>query len=64
MMTPVDGRLRQEAQAYRLRFACPHCVYFDPASRSCSEGYPTEEHERTDFDRDALLFCKLFEGAV
>jgi hypothetical protein len=60
--TPVDERLRQEAEQYRLRFACPDCVYFDVASGACSEGYPNHEHlDQSLADRRILVFCKSFE---
>jgi acetone carboxylase gamma subunit len=63
MKTMVDQRLRSEATRYRLRFACPDCAYFDFRVGSCAEGYPVEEHLRTDLERSDLLFCKLFEMA-
>jgi hypothetical protein len=61
MKTVVDERLVQEATAYRLRFACPHCAYFDAARETCSEGYPTDEHRDSGWNRSEVLFCKLFE---
>ena len=63
MRTRVDARLRQEAAHFRLQFACVHCAYFDDLTRTCSEGYPTEEHEADDLAGDEVIFCKLFEGA-
>ena len=62
MKTRVDERLRREAQQFCLRFACPHCVYFDAERDVCSEGYPTEEHRSERLDRREILFCKLFEA--
>lgn len=62
MITPVDDRLREEAERYRLRFACPHCVYFEPDGGTCSEGYPNQDHVDPDLaKRRVLVFCKSFE---
>jgi hypothetical protein len=62
MRTPVDERLRREAQLFDFRFSCHDCQHFDEEQKRCAEGYPTREHIRADFEREDLLFCKLFEG--
>ena len=64
MKTAVDERLRREVARYRLKFSCADCAYFDVGSHTCSEGYPTEEHARSDLAEPDLLFCKLFEVGV
>jgi len=56
--TPVDERLRQEAERFRLRFRCDDCVHFD--GRSCTHGYPTDDHRRT-LDDPFIVFCKELE---
>jgi hypothetical protein len=62
MKTLVDDRLRDEARAFALRFACEDCAHFEPANESCGNGYPTEPHARVDLSaRRHLEFCKEFE---
>jgi hypothetical protein len=62
VITPIDERLRAEAERYRFRFACPDCAYFEPHSRTCSEGYPNHEHIEPSLARRAsVVFCKSFE---
>lgn len=64
MKTAVDARLRAEAVAFELRYACEHCAHFDPASASCSQGFPNEEHRQRSLESTAsLTFCKSFELA-
>ncbi|HSC88811.1 MAG TPA: hypothetical protein VLC09_16125 [Polyangiaceae bacterium] len=63
MQTPIDPRLRREAERFHLRFACPDCVYYDDVGGRCSEGYPVKEHASRDLERDSVTFCKLFEVA-
>lgn len=62
--TRIDERLKSEIERYRLAYTCPSCVYFDPETEACSEGYPVEEHREGRLDQEDLLFCKLFEGGV
>ena len=62
MDTPVDTRLVEEAAKFRLRFACPDCVHFQPESRTCSNGYPAQPHLETELvPGSVLFFCKSFE---
>jgi len=62
METPVDARLIEEARTYRLRFACPDCVHFEPESQSCSNGYPSEPHRDASLVPNSIvMFCKSFE---
>jgi len=62
MESPVDTRLVEEATKYRLRFACPDCAHFQPETRACSFGYPTEPHLVSELEsRSVILFCKSFE---
>src|SRR5689334_602061 len=60
--TPVDDRLRREARDFELRYACEHCVHFEPAHGACAEGYPNEAHRDVSLEgRRVLVFCKSFE---
>lgn len=62
MDTPVDARLIEEASKYRLRFACPDCVHFEPETQSCSNGYPSEPHRESALVPGTIvMFCKSFE---
>jgi hypothetical protein len=62
MIHRVDGLLRDEADRFRLVFACPGCVHFDPDARRCSLGYPSGVHEESSLEgRDEVVFCKHFE---
>jgi hypothetical protein len=64
MKTPVDDRLRDEAQRYAFRFACDDCVHFDAATSRCSLGYPSAPRRDALDARAALLeLCKSFELA-
>jgi hypothetical protein len=58
----VDDRLRDEAQRFALRFACPDCASFDDDGRRCSLGFPVDPHidPRVE-DRPIVTFCKTFE---
>ena len=60
MKTPVDGRLREEAARYALRFACEDCAHFEPASGRCSLEYPASPR-REALLADELELCKEFE---
>lgn len=62
MHTPIDPRLVEEAERFRLRFSCDHCAYFDDAHDRCSEGFPHHEHRSSALSgRKLLVFCKSFE---
>ncbi len=62
MHTPVDSRLREEAERYRLRFRCEECVQYAPTVQGCANGYPTEPHRAVDLRLERqILFCKDFE---
>jgi hypothetical protein len=62
MIHAVDDKLRAEARRFRLLFACPECVSFDPEGPRCSQGYPHEPHEDDGLeDRAEVIFCKAFE---
>jgi hypothetical protein len=62
MHTPVDERLRLEAERFAFRFSCEHCAYYDPDGLACSEGYPNEPHRSAELsNRSLLVFCKSFE---
>ncbi len=64
MIHEVGEKLVEEAQRFRLVFACEHCVAFDPDTGRCSLGYPNAEH-RADPPlalRRQLTFCKEFEA--
>ncbi|MCC6557989.1 MAG: hypothetical protein IT372_34010 [Polyangiaceae bacterium] len=62
MIHRVDDRLREEAQRFRLLFACPDCAAFDPGASRCSLGFPCEPHADPDLDgREEVIFCKAFE---
>lgn len=63
MKTEVNEELREQAALYRFRFSCENCAYFVEETRSCSEGYPVDEHLDGSLAGPLLLFCKLFEGA-
>ena len=64
MIQRVDDRLREEARRYRLVFACPDCVSFDPEGGGCSLGFPNEMHSDPSLDaRAEVIFCKAFELA-
>ena len=62
MRTPVDEQLREEAQAFQLRFGCEDCVHFATDRNACANGYPTQPHLDVRLERRAhLYFCKEFE---
>ncbi|PKN32074.1 MAG: hypothetical protein CVU63_20640 [Deltaproteobacteria bacterium HGW-Deltaproteobacteria-20] len=64
MILPVDERLRQEAERYRLRFTCESCAWFDAEGGTCSHAYPNEAHKGIDLNvADRVAFCKEFELA-
>lgn len=64
MITRVDARLRREASALELRFACEHCAHFESERRACGNGYPVEPHVSVDLERASeITFCKEFELA-
>ncbi|MFS8067359.1 MAG: hypothetical protein ACMG6S_13445, partial [Byssovorax sp.] len=64
MIHRVDDRLREEARRYRLVFACPDCVSFDPEGGGCSLGFPNEMHRDPSLEeRSEVIFCKAFELA-
>lgn len=63
MKTIIDDRLRREAARFRFRFSCEHCVHYDDRNDACAEGYPNDEHRDGTLSGEAILFCKLFEGA-
>ena len=66
MKTPIDDRLRLEAERFEFRFACEDCAHFDAEAVECSLEYPaaprrdvliaTEVARATD-----LELCKAFE---
>ncbi len=61
MIHRVDERLRDEAQRFRLVFACPDCASFDPGRRPrCSLGFPDEPH--SDAALDARRRGDLLQG--
>ena len=62
MQSPVDQRLVIEAEQFSLRFACPDCVHFEPASETCSNGFPNEWHRNKHLELlSVAVFCKSFE---
>lgn len=62
MQTAVDAQLLDEAERYRLRFACADCAHHDPTSGRCAEGYPPDATPAPALAAVATLrFCKLFE---
>jgi hypothetical protein len=64
MKTPVDPRLRDEAQRFAFRFACDDCAHFDPDSARCSLQYPaTLRHGALTSGAPAIELCKTFELA-
>ncbi len=64
MKSPVDDDLRREMAEFSLRFTCEACIHYDPDSRACSNGFPTEPHRHVDLRRvREIEFCKLFELA-
>lgn len=64
MKTPVDARLREEAERFALRFRCDDCVHFRPDA--CAHGYPIEAHRGSSegpIEGPFVVFCKEFELA-
>ena len=61
MRTPVTERLRREATAFALRFACEDCAHAShEQGLRCSLGYPPAPR-RKELDEDEVVFCKEFE---
>jgi hypothetical protein len=60
--TRVDARLREEAERFRLRFACDDCAHFDAPAARCSLEYPAAPR-RDALERPDLELCKSFELA-
>jgi hypothetical protein len=58
----ADSNFIRESSEFSLRASCEHCVYFEPDSELCTEGYPNAEHRRLPVLAGELLcFCKMFE---
>lgn len=63
MRTQLDERLRAEIARYRLVFTCEQCVHYEEDQRSCSQGFPSDEHREQTLELGrTLVFCKLFEA--
>jgi hypothetical protein len=60
MKTPVDDRLRDEAERFRFRHTCDDCVHY---VHVCVHGYPTAPHRLTISTANEIFFCKEFELA-
>lgn len=64
MRLAADRQFLDEQQRFLLRSSCASCVYFEPDTRRCSEGYPNEEHVTVPARvGDVVCFCKSFELA-
>ncbi len=63
MKTRIDERFQREARLFRLQFTCGSCAHFDEEKSRCAEGYPNDEHLDDSLEGEAVLFCKLWEGA-
>lgn len=62
MRLPVDRRFLDEVERFELRASCAACVYLEPESGRCSEGYPNDEHlALPDQVGQSVCFCKKFE---
>jgi hypothetical protein len=62
MRTPVDERLIEQIEHFRLRYTCDACGHFDEPHGSCSLGYPNEAHQLRKLGlRQQLVFCKEFD---
>jgi len=61
MKTRVTPQFVAESRQFALQFTCEHCAYFEPSTRTCSEGYPNHEHLDARLVEPEVLFCKLFE---
>ncbi len=72
MRSLIDETLLREIRQRRLRFTCPHCLYYlpapagqvDRASGSCAHGWPNREHAREPGATETgqyLVFCKEFD---
>ena len=64
MRHPVTLALRQEAEAFALRFSCDDCCHREDGTPepSCSLGFPAELR-RDALAGEELAFCKSFELA-
>jgi len=59
--TAVDERLRREASAFVLRFACEDCGHAAmDGELLCTLGYP-QAPRRAALDQAEIVFCKEFE---
>ncbi len=60
---PWTAEFEVEREAYRLRFSCEDCAYFDAASGRCRHEWPNDAHRREQaaVDGRMLDFCKEFE---
>jgi len=64
VIVEVRPSLIEEAERFKLLYACEACASFDPETGACSLGYPNEDH-RADpplAARRHLVFCKEFEA--
>ena len=62
MKTRVDASFREEAERFRLRYACEACAHFDEIGESCSNGFPNSAHRGLPLvEQSELEFCKQFE---
>ncbi len=62
MITPVDRQLRDDIEAYGLKYACEDCSHFDPQSSLCSLGFVANPHRARAIEPgDTIVFCKTFE---
>jgi hypothetical protein len=58
--TPVDGRLREEAEKFAFRFACDDCAHFASTTARCSLSFDAAPR-RDALHRTHLELCKAFE---
>lgn len=62
MIVVVDAELEEQAERFKLRFACPSCASFDPEGGGCSLGFPNADHLDPEVrGRREIVFCKTFE---
>lgn len=68
MTFTLNERLIAEAKRYRLRSACPDCLFFVAEGAHCLHGWPNRNQrwdvsEAAAENSETVSFCKEFELA-
>jgi hypothetical protein len=66
MWIQMSNTFREEAERFRLVYACEDCAQFCESRETCAIQYPTAPHRAAHIasleNGDRLHFCKMFEA--